>query len=179
MSIPLAIYYATMTGNAESLARRASARALSQGWQTTLLNLAEVEPADLLEGRLALFIVSTWGDGEPPDEAFDFWYDLGKANLDLGALRYAVLGLGDSDYADFNAFARNLDERLAGLGGARLAPASTPISTSTTPTPPGKQTYSTSSPSSAPSTNPQLLKLKFSLPRRPCPPGRTSSQDFV
>lgn len=122
MSIPLAIYYATMTGNAESLARRASARALSEGWQTTLLDLAEVDPADLLEGRLALFIVSTWGDGEPPDEAFDFWHDLGKANLDFGALRYAVLGLGDSDYADFNAFARNLDERLAGLGGARLAP---------------------------------------------------------
>lgn len=122
MSIPLAIYYATMTGNAESLARRASERARNEGWRAKLQNLSEVKPADLAGERLALFVVSTWGDGEPPADAMDFWTGLAGARLHLGALRYAVLGLGDRDYQEFNAFARNLDERLAELGAGRLAP---------------------------------------------------------
>lgn len=120
MKSTITLYFATMTGNAESLARRAEARATANGWLAQLHNLSEVKPADLFEDRLALFIVSTWGDGEPPADACDFWYDLEKARLDLSGLRFAVLGLGDRDYSDFNAFARQLDERLAGLGGTRL-----------------------------------------------------------
>jgi len=120
MKPTLAIYYATMTGNAESLARNAETRANAEGWLPRLQNLSEVKPADLAGDRLALFIVSTWGDGEPPADAADFWYDLLKATPALAGLRYAVLGLGDRDYSDFNAFARQLDERLAALGAQRL-----------------------------------------------------------
>lgn len=120
MKPTLAIYYATMTGNAESLARNAETRANAEGWLPRLQNLSEVKPADLAGDRLALFIVSTWGDGEPPADAADFWYDLLKATPALAGLRYAVLGLGDRDYQDFNAFARQLDERLAALGAQRL-----------------------------------------------------------
>ncbi len=39
---------------------------------------------------------------------------------DISGLRYAVLGLGDRDYQEFNAFARKLDERLVALGAQRL-----------------------------------------------------------
>lgn len=120
MKTPIALYYATVTGNAESLARRAETRVTAEGWLAQLHNLSEVTPSDLGEDRIALFIVSTWGDGEPPADACDFWYDLEKATPDLSGLRYAVLGLGDKDYADFNAFARNLDERLSALGATRL-----------------------------------------------------------
>ncbi len=118
MSSSLAIYYGTMTGNAESLARRAYERALNTAWAARLQNLSEVRPTEL-DGP-TLFIVSTWGDGEPPADATDFWYDLEKAALDLTGLRYAVLGLGDRDYPEFNAFARNLDERLNALGARRI-----------------------------------------------------------
>lgn len=120
MNRSIAIYFATMTGNAETLARQAETRARNEGWQPRLLNLSEVNPADLRAESLALFIVSTWGDGEPPADACDFWYDLTKAQLNLSSLRFAVLGLGDRDYSEFNAFARQLDERLAALGGQRL-----------------------------------------------------------
>ncbi len=121
MSNSLAIYYATMTGNAETLARRAHDRALNEGWSARLINLSEVKPADLPAETLALFIVSTWGDGEPPADACDFHYDLEKESAPaLPALRFAILGLGDKDYPDFNAFARKLDERLVSLGAQRL-----------------------------------------------------------
>lgn len=120
MSHPLAIYFATVTGNAESLARQAETRARHEGWLPRLQNLSEVQPADLAADTLALFIVSTWGDGEPPCDASDFWSDLAKTALTLPGLHYAVLGLGDRDYTEFNAFARQLDERLAALGARRL-----------------------------------------------------------
>lgn len=121
MSNSLAIFYATVTGNAESLARRAHERALNEGWNARLVNLSEVKPADLAAETHALFIVSTWGDGEPPADACDFHYDLEKDSAPaLPALRFAVLGLGDKDYQDFNAFARKLDERLTALGAQRL-----------------------------------------------------------
>jgi sulfite reductase (NADPH) flavoprotein alpha-component len=121
MKTPLAIYYATVTGNAESLAQRAYDRALNEGWSARLLNLSEVKPADLAASPLALFVVSTWGDGEPPADACDFYYDLEKISAPaLPSLRFAILGLGDKDYADFNAFARKLDDRLTSLGARPL-----------------------------------------------------------
>ncbi len=120
MKPTLALYYATVTGNAETLAQRAEIRATTEGWLARLQNLSEVKPADLAADAFALFVVSTWGDGEPPADASDFWYDFEKATVGLSGLRYAVLGLGDRDYPDFNAFARKLDERLAALGAQRI-----------------------------------------------------------
>ncbi len=116
----LNVCFATMTGNAESLANRAHDRAVASGLESTLVNLANTKPADLAGWKQALFVVSTWGDGEPPADATDFWSDLARLTPDLSGLRYAVLGLGDRDYADYNAFARHLDERLVALGATRL-----------------------------------------------------------
>jgi flavodoxin I len=120
----LAIHYATMTGNAETLARQAYELALNTGLTATLHNLSEIRPADLVAppGAISLFIVSTWGDGEPPADACDFHYDLQKQNVALHGLRHAVFGLGDQDYTNYNAFARELDARLLALGSHSLLP---------------------------------------------------------
>lgn len=117
MSKNLAIYYGTMTGNAELLAQRAQDAATGAGWSVQLLNLADTKPADLAaNAQTALFVVSTWGDGEPPADAEDFFSALSSETPALGSLRYTVFGLGDSDYEQFNGFAKNLEARLGELG---------------------------------------------------------------
>ncbi|WP_221030729.1 flavodoxin domain-containing protein [Actomonas aquatica] len=116
----LHIHFATMTGNAETVATDTQSRATDEGWTAHVHDLGDLTPQDLTDRELAVFIVSTWGDGEPPDDAADFWYALEEANLDLSGMRFAVFGLGDKDYTEFNGFARQLDARLATLGATRL-----------------------------------------------------------
>ncbi|MFH1497501.1 MAG: flavodoxin domain-containing protein [Verrucomicrobiota bacterium] len=118
----LNIYFATETGNAETLAHQTHERAVANGrTDATVESIARLTPEALRDHTLVVFVVSTWGDGEPPSDATDFYYGLEKATgLDLSGLTYAVFGLGDRDYADFNAFARNLDEQLAARGARRL-----------------------------------------------------------
>ena len=120
MTVP--IYFGTLTGNAEHLAKRLVKCLQACGVEAEAQNLAELEGEALVGVPLACFIVSTWGEGEPPDECFDFWEEFCVAPLDLSGLQYALYGLGDRSYADFNAFGRELDERLTELGAKRVLP---------------------------------------------------------
>lgn len=122
MSKKIAIYYGTMTGNAESLAQSTHEKVKAEGWDATLHNLADVKPDDLPKNAAnAIFVVSTWGDGEPPADAEDFFAELSASSVDLANMRHAVFGLGDSNYEQFNAFAKNLNTRLVELGSEAVA----------------------------------------------------------
>lgn len=115
------IHFATMTGNAEALADEGAARLTAAGITAASKNMSKSTAAQLAAEETALYVVSTWGDGEAPDDAMDLWNALESANAPaMTGVRYAVFGLGDSSYPEFNAFARKLDDRLAELGGRRL-----------------------------------------------------------
>lgn len=115
---PVLVAYASQTGFAEELAS-ATAKTLSEaGAPVTLRELGAVTASDLA-GR-ALFVVSTTGEGDAPDPARAFIRDVMKDGADLSALRYGVLALGDSTYANFCAFGTRLDAWLARNGASPL-----------------------------------------------------------
>jgi sulfite reductase (NADPH) flavoprotein alpha-component len=119
----IAIYYGTQTGNSEQLAREFADAAAAAQWETEVFNLADVA-ADALatDADNAVFVVSTWGDGEPPTDAENFFGDLSGSSVDLSGHKHAVFGLGDSNYEQFCKFAEDLDNRLSELGSAAVLP---------------------------------------------------------
>jgi sulfite reductase (NADPH) flavoprotein alpha-component len=119
MGNEIAVYYGTMTGNAEDLASETVDRLTKLGFASKSLSLEDQKVEDLTKYPFSLFIVSTWGDGEPPEDAYDFWDSLDEGEHNLNSFNYGIMGLGDESYDEFNAFARNLDKRLTDFGGNR------------------------------------------------------------
>ncbi len=117
----LNIYFGTETGNGEALAERLADTARAGGIAVETTSLDGLRLPQLAKVSSAVFIVSTHGEGDPPEEALDFFEALdGPRAPRLEALRYRVLALGDRSYTHFCAAGVALDERLADLGAERL-----------------------------------------------------------
>jgi sulfite reductase (NADPH) flavoprotein alpha-component len=120
---PLAILYGSQTGTAEGLAKKASKLASKHGFAGKLVCMDKHESVDWSKERHLLVITSTYGDGEPPDNAQGFWGHLkGEGAGHFAHLSYSVLALGDTNYSAFCQFGVNCDERLAELGANRFHP---------------------------------------------------------
>ena len=117
----LTIVYGSQTGNAKREAEAIAHEAQSQGLSIRLLRADAYPVRELANERLLYIVISTQGDGDPPDDAQAFFEFIGGRRApSLKELKFAVLGLGDSSYPQFNAIARKIDTRLAELGASRL-----------------------------------------------------------
>jgi sulfite reductase (NADPH) flavoprotein alpha-component len=120
---PLTILFGSQTGNAENLAKRIAKAAGQRGFAPTIQDLAQYPSAQLASEKAMLVITSTFGDGEPPDNAKSFWEFLRSESAPpLTATRFSLCALGDTNYPKFCAFGKELDARLAALGGTRAHP---------------------------------------------------------
>jgi sulfite reductase (NADPH) flavoprotein alpha-component len=117
----IAILYATMTGNARECADSTAALLSKAGLTARVQDLAHYDPRGLLEETTVVLTISTWGEGEPPDDGLDFFNYVGNlAPSSLSHLRFAVFALGDTSYDNFCQCGRDLDRMFGEQGATRL-----------------------------------------------------------
>lgn len=113
------VVFASQNGTAEHIARQSAASLIQAGLSVNCLALDQLDPARLGAGGRFLFVVSTAGDGQAPDNGSRFVRDTMPGCPDLKAVDYALLGMGDRQYRQFNAFGRALDAWLQQAGARR------------------------------------------------------------
>ncbi|RMP08917.1 hypothetical protein ALQ29_05347 [Pseudomonas marginalis pv. marginalis] len=114
------IGFASQSGFAEQLAWQTAGQLQAAGLPVKVQPLGSVSQDDLRQSENALFVVSTFGDGEAPDSARGFERSVLGQDLSLSGLNYSVLALGDRQYEHFCGFARRLHFWLTNQGGNPL-----------------------------------------------------------
>ncbi len=126
---PLTILFGTQTGTAENLAKRAAKEAGKRNFAATVIDMAQTDLTKLASEKNLLIITSTYGDGEPPDNATALHTALAAASspppalsAPLSSLRFSVCSLGDTNYTQFCKCGADFDAFLEKLGATRTTP---------------------------------------------------------
>lgn len=126
---PMTILFASDNGNAESLAKRLENQGRARGLKTLVMAMDDYPFEDLSDEENVILMSSTAGQGEFPQNGRSFWDAIkDNADLDLSSIKFSVFALGDSHYwprkedkVFYNKPGKDLDARIAFLGGKRLA----------------------------------------------------------
>ncbi|KAI9144769.1 hypothetical protein BKA69DRAFT_1054309 [Paraphysoderma sedebokerense] len=131
ISLPVKIFYATQTGTAKIFAQILSDTLSSCGISNVIIDIPDYDTEDFFsEQSPCVFILSTYTDGGPTETAEWFYkwlednrFDFRVSKTSLSKMRYAVFGLGDSEYKEnFCLVSTSVDKYLEGLGAKRLIP---------------------------------------------------------
>ncbi|XP_061569427.1 methionine synthase reductase isoform X2 [Cololabis saira] len=123
---PFVILYGSQKGQAQSIAEGIAEEAEQHGLVANLSCLDQNEEYNLEKERApVVFIVSTTGDGEPPDNTLQFVKRIKRKTLSpdhYKHLCYALLALGDTNYVNFCNCGKTIERRLKELGATQFYP---------------------------------------------------------
>ena len=124
MSKPsLKILFGSQTGSAETFAKTLVQEGKTIGFRSEAVDLLDYEPEDLQDESCVVFVVATYGEGEPTDSARDFyeWFnEQNKETCDLSNVNYSIFGLGDTQYKHFNECSKDTERLMTLCGGNQL-----------------------------------------------------------
>ncbi len=118
----ISVLYGTETGNSKKVSAKLAAALKSKQHKVTISALDQYAVANLEKESLVFIVMSTHGDGEPPEAARKFYNTLHEKKLNLENLKYAVLALGDSSYPLFCKAGEDVDARLQSLNAQQILP---------------------------------------------------------
>lgn len=118
---PLKIFFGSQTGTAEDFSHKLASLGRRYGFDPEVLDCEDYEWEDLKDETLAIFVLATYGEGEPTDNAktFDEWMNEDHSDF-LPKLEYTVFGLGNKTYEKYNAMGRKVDSKLEEFGAKRV-----------------------------------------------------------
>lgn len=120
-AVPVTVLWGSQTGNSEGLAKKLVKALKKRNFEVEVHDMGSYDRARLPQEKNLLVITSTYGDGEPPDNATDLYgWILSDAAPRIEGVSFSVLALGDTSYPDFCKCGIDFDNRLAQLGGSRL-----------------------------------------------------------
>jgi NADPH-ferrihemoprotein reductase len=119
------IYFGSQTGTAEGFARTLMEEGKEAGFDAKSCDLEEFTPEALSQCKLAIFLMATYGEGEPTDNASKFykWLKNDDESTDaafLSSLSFTVFGLGNRQYEHYNRMGKAVNEYLEKVGGKRI-----------------------------------------------------------
>lgn len=119
--VPVTIAWGSQTGTAESLAKKFAKVASKSGVDPTVIDLGALDLSSLAKIENLVVITSTYGEGEPPDNAQAFYDFIHSDDApSLSNVHYAIFSLGDSSYPDFCQCGIDIDNQFKKLGAQPL-----------------------------------------------------------
>ncbi|MPT36644.1 MAG: hypothetical protein E2604_16540, partial [Flavobacterium sp.] len=122
VSVKPTIIYGTETGNSKKLATQLQTVFKKNKIQSKVIDAFQYPVEKLEKEDFLIVIMSTQGEGDPPQNAVKFFDNISNSSANLSKTRFAVLGLGDSSYPLFCKAGEVIDEQLARLGAQRALP---------------------------------------------------------
>ncbi|XP_048015683.1 P450 (cytochrome) oxidoreductase b [Megalobrama amblycephala] len=121
----IVVFYGSQTGTAEEFSNRLAKDAHRYGMKGMAADPEEYDMGELsrlaeIDNSLAIFCMATYGEGDPTDNAQDFYDWLQEGDADLSGVKYTVFALGNKTYEHYNATGKYVDKRLAELGAQRI-----------------------------------------------------------
>ena len=120
------ILYGSQTGLAEEFSQTLAEEADAHGFNAIAMDMIDYDPEDLCNEPFVVFVLATYGEGEPTDNARDFYEWMQDSTHDdtmLSSVKFAVFGLGNKQYKIYQAMSRYFDKRCEQLGATRVFPA--------------------------------------------------------